>query len=1044
MPRTKAINTCLLFFALIISHQVWSQDIVSGKIISADDGEALPGVTIAIKGTTTGTVSDADGRYQLIAAPDDVLVVRFIGFEMQEIPVSNRSVIDIEMQVEVGALEEIVVVGYGEVKKKDLTGSVSIVKGKDITRTASASLDQALQGQAAGVQVTQVSGRPGGQTSIRIRGSSSVNAGNEPLFVIDGMLVSSNNDDINAGGTAGSSVNPLSAINPSDIESIQVLKDASATALYGSRGANGVVIITTKRGQAGRASISLDSYYGFQSVPAMFDLLNGEEFANYINDINRERGLPSDVRYIIPENFGEGTDWQEAIFRDAPMQSHQLTIAGGDENTRYSIGGGYFQQDGIVLNSDFERATFRASLDRTVNERLKIGSNVNLSHITSRGVLTGALGPGTGVLLPGSITSAVLFPPTLPVLDENGPGGYTFDDDRGRNLPNPVADALETDNINNNSRLIGSLFTEWEVIDDLVFKINLGIDGFSTKDNRFVPNFLKRTEPNNGEAVVSTVDGFTWLTEYTLTYDKEINEDHSINALVGYTRQAFQSERLFSTTLDFPDNTYGWHNIRSGINPQPSATGENNWGIVSYLGRANYNYRGKYLITATGRLDGSSRFGRDSKWGFFPSLAFGWNIAEEDFFDQNDFFQSFKLRTSVGVIGNSEIGSFNSLATVGPNGEGTFTNDEVYLGLAPLRRPNPDLRWERTTQFNIGFDIAFFDTRVMVTTDYYNQRTTDLLLFRPIPNTSGFSNFFDNIGELKNEGIELAIDAIIIDKNPFTWRANFNISSNRNEILKLSDDNDIFAPGVLQVPAGWNIIRVGEPLGTFYGLINDGIFQSDDEAQSSAVLVGQTPEAGQRKYRDINGRDEQGNLTGEPDGIINEADRAILGQAQPKFTWNITNNFEYKGIDFSFFIQASHGNSMVNAYQFELGTLTGETNVYRDAYFNRWTPENPSNEYPKLDPTDRGVFSSAQVEDASFIRLRNVSLGYSLPSKILDKLSLSNMRIYCTATNLFTLTDYSGYDPEVNAFGQNALLLGIDYGGYPLARSFIAGIQIGL
>jgi TonB-linked SusC/RagA family outer membrane protein len=669
---------------------------------------------------------------------------------------------------------------------------------------------------------------------------------------------------------------------------------------------------------------------------------------------------------------------------------------------------------------------------------------VNASQLTSQGVLTGALGPSTGGLLPGSITSAVLFPPTLPVLDETVPGGYTFEDDRGRNLPNPVADAQESDNINNNSRIIGSLFTEWTLIDDLVFKINLGIDGFSSKDNRFVPNYLKRTEPNNGDAVVSTVDGFTWLTEYTLNYNKKFNADHALNALAGYTRQAFRSERLNAVTLDFPDNTFGWHNLRSGLNPQPSSTAENDWGIVSYLGRVNYNLKSKYLITATARIDGSSRFGENSKYGFFPSLAFAWNIADEAFFNQNDFFQSFKMRTSIGVIGNSEIGSFNSLATVGPRGEGTFNNDEPYIGSAPLRLPNPELRWERTAQFNLGFDIAFFDARVIVTTDYYNQRTTDLLLFRPIPNTTGFSNFFDNIGELKNEGIELSIDGLIVEERPITWRATFNISSNRNEILKLADNNDIPAPGVLQVPAGWNIVRVGQPLGTFFGLISDGIFQSDDEAQSSALLVGQTPQAGQRKYRDINGRDEQGNLTGQPDGIINEADRTILGQAQPKFTWNMTNTFEYKGIDFSFFIQASHGNDIINAYQFELGALTGETNVYREAYLNRWTPDNPSNEYPRLDPTDRGVFSSAQVEDGTFVRLRNATLGYTLPSKLLSKMRLSRMRVYCTGSNLFTLTDYSGYDPEVNAFGQNALLLGIDYGGYPLARSFIAGIQIGI
>ncbi len=1021
-----------------------AQDLIQGKVTSAEDGFGLPGVTIAIKGTTVGTISDAEGNYRLNAQPGDVLVIRFVGYVEQEVVVGNEAIIDIALAEEISALDEIVVVAYGEVRKKDLTGSVSTIKGEEMFKTASTSLDQALQGRASGVQVTQVSGRPGGETSIRIRGSSSVNAGNEPLFVIDGMLVSSNNSDVNASGTAGSSINALSVINPSDIESIQVLKDASATALYGSRGANGVVIITTKRGGPGRTSINLDSYYGVQEVTNTLDLLNGEEFANYMNDLNADLGLPSDVRYIIPENFGKGTDWQEAIFRQAPMQSHQITISGGDQNTQYAVGGGYYLQEGIVLNSDFERGTFRTSIDRTVSSFLKVGANANLSRITSKGVLTGVLGPDTGVLLPGSITSSVLFPPTLPVLDETVVGGYTFEDDRGRNLANPVADAKESDNISNNSRVIGSLFTEWEIIDDLIFKVNLGIDAYSSKDNRFVPNYLKRTEPNNGEAVVSTVDGLTWLTEYTLNYKKQLNTDHNVDALVGYTRQAFNSERLFAFTLDYTDNRIGWHNLSAGLNPQPASTSESSWGIESYLGRINHNFKGKYLTTVTARLDGSSKFGADSKWGFFPSLAFAWNISDEPFFDPNDFFQAFKLRSSVGVIGNSDISSFNSLPTVGPNGEGTFNNNEPYIGTAPLRLPNPKLKWERTAQFNLGFDIAFFDARVMVTTDYYLQKTTDLLLFTPIPNTSGFSNFFDNVGELQNSGVELAIDGLILEDNPFNWQATFNISANKNEINLLSDENDIPAPGVLLVPAGWNIIRVGEPLGTFFGLISDGIFQTDAEAQSSAVLVGQTPEAGQRKYRDVNGRDANGDLTGEPDGVINEADRVVLGQAQPKFTWNLANNFEYKGIDLSIFIQASHGNDVINAYQFELAALTGETNVYRDAYFNRWTSTNPSNEFPKLDPSDRGTFSSAQVEDGSFVRIKNISLGYTFPQKILDKMKLNKFRVYATANNLKTFTDYSGYDPEVNAFGQSALLLGIDYGGYPLARSFIVGVQIGI
>ncbi|MFY0628468.1 MAG: TonB-dependent receptor [Reichenbachiella sp.] len=1034
----------IIFFAFLTSTIVYGQVTIKGQVKSNENGETLPGVTVSIKGKTEGTVTDLDGNYQLSVPEGTTLVYRFLGFDTQEIKVGNRAIINVELVVSVNSLDEVVVVAYGEVKKKDITGAVSIVKGEEMMKTASTSLDQALQGRAAGVQVSQVSGKPGGQTSIRIRGSSSISAGNEPLYVIDGMLISSNNADLDAGGTYGGSMNALATINPSDIESIQILKDASATALYGSRGANGVVLITTKRGSAGKMSINIDSYYGIQSVPETLELLNGTEFANYMNDLSDEKGLPQDPTYIIPEDFGEGTNWQDAVFRDAPMQSHQITISGGDELTRFAIGGGYFKQDGIVLNSDFERATFRTSLDREVNKRMNIGANVNLSHIVTHGVLTGALSPGTGVLLPGSITSALLFPPTQPVLDPNVVGGYTFEDERNRNLPNPVADAQESDNFTQNNRVIGSLFTDIEIIDGLVFKLNLGIDAFSVKDNRFVPNYLKRTEPNNGDAVIATVDGMTWLTEYTLNYKKEITDGHTLDALIGYTRQGYKSERLNAFSLDFTDNRIGYHNLAAGLNPQPPSSGETQWGMIGYLARVNYNINSKYLVTLNMRVDGSSRFGEDTKYGYFPSAAFAWNILDETFMSSIGFFDQLKLRTSWGVIGNSEIGSYASLATVGPNGEGTFNNNEPYVGVGPLRLPNPDLRWEQTSTLNFGFDIAVLETRLMITAEYYIQNTSDLLLYSPVPTTTGFSNYYNNVASLKNQGIELSVDGVILNKGPLSWNATFNISSNKNEILELPDGVDIPVPGVLLVPSGWSIMREGESLGTFFGYQSDGIFQSDQEAQNSPLLIGQDAVAGERRYLDINGRDENGELTGEPDGVINSDDRTILGQAQPKFTWNLINNFEFKGIDFSFFIQASHGNSIVNAYDFELATLTGETNVYRDAYLNRWTPENPSNEYRKLDPSDRNIFSSAQVEDGSFIRLKNVSLGYSFPQDLLDKIKLSKLRIYASANNLYTFTDYSGYDPEVNAFGQNSLLLGIDYGGYPLSRTFIAGVQIGI
>jgi TonB-dependent starch-binding outer membrane protein SusC len=1035
---TRALCTTLMvLFGWTLSGQT-----VSGTITSSEDGLPLPGVNIVIKNTAEGTISDENGYYELSGAKNSTLVFSFIGFQAKEVETGDRTTIDVVLEPESQLLKDIVVVAYGTVKKSDLTGSVSSVSAEDLNRTAPTSLDQALQGRAAGVQVTQVSGRPGGQTSIRIRGSSSINAGNEPLYVVDGMLITSDNGQLNAGGTAGAELNGLSTISPSDIERIEILKDASATALYGSRGSNGVVLITTKRGKAGRSSVTFDTYFGVQDVTKKLEMLEGETFAHYMNNYALDAKLPLDARYLIPEKIGKGTDWQEAIFQQAPMQSYQLSATGGNENTQYAISGGYFRQEGIIINSDFDRYSFRTNLDQKVSNRFKVGSSVSLSYIKSKGVLTGALGAGTGTLLPGATTSALLFPPTLPVLDSTVAGGYTFEDDRGRNIGNPVADALETDNISNYARAIANVYGIYNIVEGLDFKASAGIDAFSSKDNRFVPNFLKRTENNNGDAVVATVDGYSWLTEYTLNFNRKLNGSHAFDALLGTTFQGFRSERLFAFGLDFADNRTGWHSLGSALNPQPSTTGEAEWGIISYLGRVNYSFDNRILVTLTGRVDGASKFGANSKYGLFPSGSIAWKLHEEDFIKNLRVFESLKTRLSYGVLGNQDIFPYASLATVGVVGQGTFNNTEAYNGQEPLRYPNPDLKWERTSQLDFGVDAEFAGGRLGATFDVYEKQTSDLLLFTPLPTTTGFSGALFNIGGLRNRGLELAINSRNLT-GEFTWQTDLNFSVNRNEITQLSRGEDIFVPGVLTVPAGWSILREGEPIGTFYGYLSDGLFQSDEEALNGPHLKAQKPKAGDRKYKDINGRDAQGNLTGQPDGVIDEADRTIIGNANPDFTWGLTNSFSWKGFDLSIFIQGVQGNDIVNAYLFEIGSLNAETNVLKEFYDNRWTPENPNNEYPKINPSERNVFSDAQVEDGSFIRIKNITLGYNLPAGWLQRSKMAKFRIYASVNNLATFTKYRGYDPEVNAFGQSHLLQGIDYGGYPLARTIIGGIQVG-
>lgn len=1038
--------SCILMVGMLLSTWLGAQDSynIQGVVTDQSNGAPLGFVNISVEGTAIGTYSEDDGTFELtINALDDVLVFSFVGYETQKVIPGDRTLLNVTMVPDTRFLDEVVVVAYGQVKKSDLTGSVSSVSAEEISQVAPISLDQALQGRAAGVQVTQVSGRPGGETSIRIRGAGSINAGNEPLYVVDGMIITSDNNETNAGGVAASPLNALSAINPADIESIEVLKDASATALYGSRGSNGVVLITTKRGKKGMSTIQFDAYMGLQQVQRQLDMLNGEEFAHYINAFNRNAGFPSDPRYIVPERFGEGTNWQNAIFQEALNQNYQLNFSGGSEKTNYSISGGYSLQDGIVVNSDFERYNFRVNIDQEVNSRIKVGTSASMSYIKSRGVLTGAQSPGAAVNFPGATIAALLFPPTLPVLNENQPGGYTFEDDRGRNIGNPFADAIETDNISTNLRTVASAYMTINLAEGLNFKTNLGADAFSVKENRYVPNFLKRTENNNGEAVIAAIDGVSWLAEYTLTYDKEFNDRHRFSGLVGNTYQAFQSERLFIIGLDFPDNRSGYHNLGNSLNPQPPANGETSWGIISYLGRVNYALDDKYLVTLTGRVDGSSKFGANNKYGFFPSGAFAWKMHEEDFIKRYSFISSMKTRVSYGTVGNQEIAPFTSLATVGPIGEGVFNNDEIYKGLEPLRFPNPDLRWERTNQFDIGLDMYFMNGRFGLVFDYYDKRTSDLLLVTPIPTTTGFSGFLSNIGGLRNYGVELAI----ISRNitgAFNWETNFNVSRNRNVITSLASDTDIPIGGIVGLPAGWSILQVGQPLGTFFGYQSDGIFQTDEEAANSAKIRGQNARAGDRRYVDINGRDEAGNLTGNPDGFIDEADRTIIGDANPDFVWGMTNTFSYKGFDLSIFLQGVHGNDIVNANLFEIGSLDGETNVLSEFWDNRWTEENPSNEYTRVNPSERNIFSDAQVEDGSFIRIKNVTLGYRFSAARLSRVGITNLRIYGSVNNLFTFTNYRGFDPELFAFGQNNLLQGVDYGGYPIPRSFIFGIQVTL
>jgi len=1030
LAKLQAAFLCLIFMCAVVSAQAQTAKNISGTIKNKS-GEPIAGASIAVKGTTNGATSDSGGVFTIAVPANATLVLTHVGYKLQEIAVKERTTLNITLEDNSNELSQVVVVGYGTVRKSDLTGSVVSVKSEDLKAVPVTSFDQALQGRAAGVQVTQTSGKPGAETSIRIRGTTSINAGNEPLYVIDGMLVNSDAGDMSTGVTLGPRIGALSAINPNDIESIEILKDASATAIYGSRGANGVVLITTKRGRAGQGSVTFDAYYGQQEIAHEVKVLNAAQFGNFVNDAKINAGQTP--VYVNPPNLGEGTDWQGELFRKAPMANYQVSFAGGDEKTKYAISGGYFDQDGIIINSNFKRYSFRANLDREVNKRLTVGNSITYARTISNGVLTNA-----GTIIPGVVTGSLLFNPILPVYDSTVKGGYTFENDRGTTLGNPIADANEYNSVSKSSRFIGSVYARYKLTNNLEFRTSFGLDAFSDNAASFAPNYLKRTQASNGEASIGNVDGLTWLNENTLTFNKTWNDKHRINAVGGFTMQKFNNESLFAYAFGFPDGRTGYHNIAVAENPQTPVNSESQWSLISYLGRVNYTLNDKYLFTLTGRIDGSSKFSEGNKYGYFPSGAFAWRVSKEDFMQNMEAISDLKARVSYGVIGNQAIPPYQSLALIGPYGQGVFNSvsgSEVYNGMEPLSYVNKDLKWESTRQFDIGFDLGLFKQRITVTADYYQKLTYNLLLSTPIPTTSGFPSTLLNIGNIQNKGVDIDIRTINTT-GELKWSTSFNLSLNRNEVTNLNTTTDILLQNAL-------LLRKGEPIGTFYGYIFEGIFQSDEEAAKSPVLVGQEPgssnpasvaKAGDRKYRDVNG-----------DGKIDASDRTILGSAQPEFTYGFNNTLSYKNFDLSFFFQGSQGNKLANYNSYNLLNFTGQNNVVADGGLNRWTPENPGNKYPRAlssGSLDVGIFSSSILEDASYLRLKNVTLSYNLPRNFLQKAKIQTARIYISGSNLWTLTQYSGYDPEANTYGQSTTLIGIDNGGYPQSKIFQAGITL--
>jgi TonB-linked SusC/RagA family outer membrane protein len=993
---------------------------ITGTITDAADGRTLPGVTVMVKGTTFGTTSDINGKYSLnVGEEARILVYSFLGMKTQEIQIKNTSVINVQMESSNIDLNEVVVVGYGAVKKSDLTGSVASIKTEEMRKTPINSLDQGIQGRVAGVQVTQLSAQPGGALSLRIRGGNSIMAGNEPLYVIDGVMLES---QVDLSWIGSPSQNGLSSFNPNDIESIEILKDASATSIYGARGANGVVLITTKKGKTGKDNITFETFYGMQYKARSIEVMNAAQFAKLYDEAGYNADPDNYVpQYPNPDSLGAGTDWQKEIYRDAPIQSYQLSLSGSNDKTTYAFSGGFYRQDGIILGSDFERYTFRINLDRKVSERLNGGTNISFSYSKANTVPTDT----PGGFFPGVVNTALTFSPVLPVKDNNGQ--YTLTDPNADAwLDNPVAVTREIPAIDKVNRLLGNTYLEYAFFKDLKFKSSFGVDIFHSVQDMYTPRFIYSGSFNDGQARFAATDYQNLLTENILTYNKTFRKKHTLNAIAGFTFQKNNTRTFIDIATKFPNDILSYYGIQNGTNMPTIYAAFNESAVESFLGRVNYNIDNRYLLTITGRIDGSSKFGANNRYAAFPSAAFAWRASEEKYLKDIRALSNLKLRISYGVSGNDRIKNYAFIRTI-TSSIYYFNNSVPASGFAPENPGNNNLKWETTRQADLGLDISFFNDRLGITADYYRKNTFDLLYYADLPWVTGYNSYLKNIGELRNTGFEFALNTINTI-GAFKWNTSANISLNRNRVIDLNGSDLFINNDTYKLKIGnWAVIREDEPMGSFWGLTSDGIWQSSEAEQ--AAIYGCEP--GDFKYVDQNN-----------DGKINADDCSIIGHALPEFTWGMTNTFSFGPLSLDVFIQGSQGNQLLNSNRFELESGNGLSNA-SVGLVDRWTPENPSNEYPRANRNaDYLHMSDRYIEDASYIRFKSVTFSYELPKRLLAAVRIPQFKVYVTGQNLITITNYSGFDPEVGSFGMDNTRVGYDFGSYPSVRTIILGASV--
>lgn len=1057
--------------------------VIKGKVTD-QNGDPIIGASILVKGTTNGVITDINGNYSLNEVVENSIIsVSYIGYQTVEMKASNKELAKIILKEDNELLDEVVVVGYGVQKKRDVTTAITSIRASDIKGQPVTSMAEAMAGKMPGVQVTQATGAPGSSLQIKVRGTGTITAGNSPLYVVDGVPLAKEQ---------------LNTFNMNDVESIEVLKDASSAAIYGSRGSNGVVLITTRKGQEGRASVSYNGYYGWQQVSKKVNMLNAYEYADLVNDarnntyidkmeaVNRQRitqnkqPLPyalsdnnatrlgntgNDYNTIIPMEIspylkGEkgliDTDWQDEIFRTAGMQNHSVSVSGGSQKIKYYASADYLSQEGVIINSDFTRYSSRFNLDVTEGI-FRFGISLNPSITIENAVnADGAYNADGG----GIIASALHSAPIFPVYNSDGsysflqnawsPNTQTVMSDgsvkKGNSQTqvwNPVALAMLQKDETKASRIFGNVYGEVAFVPELKYRANFGVDIYNNAQDTFRPSTIpvSNTEGNPEsmpEGTSKTAKMYNWLFEQTLTYNKDV-KGHSISAMAGWTMQYQRDESTYAFANGFITNNIQTLNAGSVTRGNTRAS---EWALLSGLARVQYNYKSKYMLTGAIRADGASRFGENNRWGWFPSVSAGWRLTEESFMKSLTFIDDLKLRASYGLTGNFRIPNY------GAQGEVAYysyvlggNSPQVVKGAAPKSMPNPNLRWEKTAQVNVGFDASFFKNRLTLGLDLYNSNTYDLLLDVPVPMTTGYRNRLENIGKVNNKGVEFNV-ATNQKMGDFEWSTYFNISKNINKVVELGPGNaDIISSG--SVSNAYFITRVGEPIGSYYLPVVEGVYKNQAEVDASLHyqdsptnygLADSKP--GDFKFKDIN---NDGKLD------VSDTDRAIVGNYMPDFTYGFGANLSWKGVDFGIIFQGVYGNEILNLSRRYFYNHEGNMNNFKGA-LNRWKSEDePGNgqnvRANRVSKGQNGTTSTWHLEDGSYLRVKNISLGYTLPKNWIKKMFMNSARIYCSLQNPFTFTKYEGYNPEVSNRNE-ATTNGEDYGVYPLARTTSIGINL--